>query len=143
MAESDNRVYLMHFDRIRAQIGARWPARDLAALAQWRWRRARAGEAEGAEVGTAAGGGGLISIACTALSGEDESALASLSSGRCLMTPARVRHCCRSSAASVARNWSIQSWQCLTMRLQKSLVTCSKPCSVCSRASVRERLCVA
>src|SRR3954471_15541019 len=74
MAESDNRVYLMHFDRIRAQIGARWPARDLAALAQWRWRRARAGEAEGAEVGTAAGGGGLISIACTALSGEDESA---------------------------------------------------------------------
>ena len=55
------------------------------------------------------GSGGMICIGTASLLGAVVVSFAILSNARCLMTPAKEPHCCRSSAASDAMKVSIQS----------------------------------
>ena len=55
------------------------------------------------------GSGGMICMGTASLLDVVDVWLAILSSERCLMTPAREPHCCRSSAASDEMKASIQS----------------------------------
>src|SRR4051794_23057985 len=87
---------------------------------QRRRRRERdEGTAGAAEAGAGAGGTEL-------LAGREGSASAILRRERCLMTPASVLHCCRSCAASVFSQQSIQSWQWRMTLLQNVCVICSR-----------------